>query len=403
MTWPPHRLDIGAGDAIRALLRCMAPPSLTGGVPGRLVCPSLRSAFHLLLSDLALAAGDEVAFSAITHPDMPRIARLHGLRALPVDLNPSTLAPDAAALARAVGPKTRLIVVAPLFGGLVDLAPIRTLADAAGALLVEDRAQAFAGPGDLAPGLADVSLHSFGMIKTATALGGGMLVARDPALVRRLAARQSTWPWQRRRAVARRAATGAALTVVQNRRVFGAVVAAAHVSGIDLDGLLARSVRGLRPGDDASFAAALELRPARALVATVEARLARFRGERLDRRCAIGDRLDAALPPAATPGRAALRRTHWLYPVRHADPPRLVTALRAQGLDASRGTTSIGIVEAPADRADLDPDAARAILDDVVFVPCYPDLDDEAVARLAATLVVLIEEGSPGVGATVAV
>src|SRR5436305_1973934 len=58
-----------------------------------LACYSVRSGFHLLLGVLDLPRGSEVLFSAVTHPDMPRIAEHHGLVAVPVDLEPATLAP----------------------------------------------------------------------------------------------------------------------------------------------------------------------------------------------------------------------------------------------------------------------------------------------------------------------
>ncbi len=391
--WPRHRIDVGAGEAVRALARCALPGGRSGedsirrlAGTGAIPCRSLRSGFHLLLTELALAPGDEVLFSAITHPDMPRIAALHGLRPVPVDLERTTLAPAAAVLERALGPRTRMIVVAHLFGGLVDLAPLRTLADRAGILLVDDHAQALADPADLGPGLADVSLYSFGMIKTATALGGGVIVARDRALAERLGRRHRSWPLQARRQYARRAAVALALVVVQNRRVYGAVAATARAARSDLDGLLGRLVRGFPPGDDAALMTALEKRPAPPLVATMAARLQRWPTARLGRRSRVGARLDAALAPAALPGRQAVRRTHWLYPVTPTNPAALVAALRSGGFDASRSTTSIAALPAPAERPDLDPEVARSLLERVVFVPVYPELDDATVQRLAALL-----------------
>src|SRR6266545_7787405 len=50
----------------------------TWGDPQGMVCLSVRSAFDLLLDALALEPGDEVAFTAVTHPDMVRIAEAHG-------------------------------------------------------------------------------------------------------------------------------------------------------------------------------------------------------------------------------------------------------------------------------------------------------------------------------------
>ena len=98
------------------------------GDPDGIVCLSVRSGFELLLETLQLEAGDEIAFSAITHPDMVRIAEARGLRVLPVDLDLTSLAPDSQALERALGPRTRLIVVAHLFGGSAALGHVAEIA-----------------------------------------------------------------------------------------------------------------------------------------------------------------------------------------------------------------------------------------------------------------------------------
>ena len=55
------------------------------------MCLSVRSGWDLLLHVLAWPAGSEVIVSAITHPDMIRILRAHGLVPVPVDVDLDTL------------------------------------------------------------------------------------------------------------------------------------------------------------------------------------------------------------------------------------------------------------------------------------------------------------------------
>lgn len=50
--------------------------------------------FDLLLQTLKLPQGSEVLCSAITIPDMLYVLRYHGLVAVPIDLDPETLAVD---------------------------------------------------------------------------------------------------------------------------------------------------------------------------------------------------------------------------------------------------------------------------------------------------------------------
>src|SRR5829696_5512804 len=93
-----------------------------------LVCLSVRSGWDLWLDAQGLRAGDEVLVSAITHPDMVRIIREHDLRAVPVDIDPETLAPRPWMLEAALTPRTRVVLVAHLFGGRMDLGGVAKFA-----------------------------------------------------------------------------------------------------------------------------------------------------------------------------------------------------------------------------------------------------------------------------------
>ena len=72
----------------------------------------------------------------------------------------------------------------------------RRVARRHGLLLVEDSAQAFAGPSSLVASGADVSLFSFGLIKTASAAGGAVVTVADAGLLARLRAAHRRWPRQ---------------------------------------------------------------------------------------------------------------------------------------------------------------------------------------------------------------
>jgi perosamine synthetase len=67
-----------------------------------------------------------------------------------------------------------------------------------------------------------------------------------------------------------------------------------------------------------------------------------------------------------------LRRTHWLFPVVVADPEALIFDLKKRGLDASQATSSIAVVEAPAEHSP--PTQVRRMMSGGVFLPLYPDL-----------------------------
>jgi dTDP-4-amino-4,6-dideoxygalactose transaminase len=146
-----------------------------------LICLSIRSGFDLLLSELALPAGSEVLIS-VTIPAMPRILAEHGLVPVPVDIDMSTLSVTAEALRNAVTPQTKAIVVAHLFGSRMDMEPVLAVAREYQLFVIEDCAQAYAGPTFKGHPESDVRMFSFGPIKTATTIGGAVLFIRDPVL-----------------------------------------------------------------------------------------------------------------------------------------------------------------------------------------------------------------------------
>ena len=159
---------------------------------------SVRSGFDLLLSALQLPRQSEVLMSALTVPDMVRITEHHGLVPVPVDLIEHGCTLSLESLRRSMTPMTRVLVVAHLFGTRNDMAPILEFAREHDLFVIEDCAQAYHGNlyrGDIG---ADASLFSFGPIKTATALGGGVMRLKSPALANRLRQIQYSYPVQNR-------------------------------------------------------------------------------------------------------------------------------------------------------------------------------------------------------------
>ena len=385
--------DISLADllfALRACLRARASgteqrvlDAWAGGESG-LVCLSVRSAFDLLLEALAFAPGDEVVVSAITHPDMVRVLEAHGLRALPVDLDPDTLTPRADLLERLSGPRTRALLVAHLFGARADLEPLADVSRRHDLLLIEDCAQSFRGPEESGSPFADISLFSFGAIKTATALGGCLAHVKDPGLLERMRRLHAQWPVQRRRDYAARVLKFVGLVALARPRPYWLFERSVRLARKDFDSFVADAVRGF-PGP--VLLARLRRRPSPALLALVERRLRRFDRSRLERRERLGEYVAHGLPPSLFhPGHAALERTHWVFPVVAPDRARLTDSLRRSGFDAATATSSLAAVRAPEDRPELAPTAAARIMSDIVFLPLYPELDETELDEMLAAV-----------------
>ena len=348
-----------------------------------LACYSVRSGFHLLLSALELPRGSEVLFSAVTHPDMPRIAEHHGLVPVPVDLDPATMAPTPTALARSISENSRVFVVAHLFGGHADMGPLADLCRANGILLVEDCAQAYQGPPDTGDERAAVSMFSFGILKTATALGGALFTVRDEALLERMRRIQLGWPVQARSAHVKRIAQTAAFLSLTRPTPYAAM---AGMLGPDFDRFVNTSVKAFPAGSTAELVLRLERQPSAPLLNLMAHRLESFDHARLLARAAAGETLAAMLPAGLHVGGAALGHSHWLFPVVAERPDALIAAVRALGFDAARSASSVKAITAPPDRRELEPARAREVMSRLVFVPAYPELPAGALDALAEAL-----------------
>jgi dTDP-4-amino-4,6-dideoxygalactose transaminase len=380
------RLDIGWSDLAFAVAACAglvrAPrttrPLLTRRADS-LVCLSVRSGLDLLLTELAWPAGSEVLVSAITIPDIPRILREHGLVPVPVDLDPETLAVDEVMLARVCSPRTRAVLVAHLFGARSPMDGIVAFAQARGLMVIEDCAQAFAADEFAGDARSDVRMFSFGPVKTATALGGGVLLVNDAALLARLRRRQAGWPTQPTSAFLRRVLKLGFFKPLVGAWIYGPLVAVLRVLGRNHDEIVTRAGRGFVGGN---FFARLRHQPCAALVLLLEHRLATYDPQRVVARAAAGERVLAALDNVRSIGAQALGRTHWLFPLSVAEREKLMRELWREGFDATCASSSLFALTAAAGQEPAH--AAEEAMASVLYVPVYPEMSAAQLDRLAA-------------------
>ena len=164
---------------------------------------------------------------------------------------------------------------------------------------------------------------------------------------------------------------------------YGLLLRGLALSGRDADAFVNGLVKAFPHRlDDASttdeFLRRLRRAPSAPLLRLMRRRLRRFDHERLARRATYGELAGATLPVTLKqPGRLALDRTHWVFPVLAADPDALVRELRDAGVDAARGTSSIDAITG----AGPIPTRACAVMDRIVFVPVYPELGEAGVTR----------------------
>lgn len=392
---PVLQLDIQGADFLAALGYCLMPGATAeaerrlharwGDPAYTLATTTLRSGLDLYLQALELPAGSEVLMSAITHPDMVEVVRHLGLVPVPVDIDPATMAPDMDALLNAVSDKSCVLVVAQLFGGHFPLDQVVEVCRANGIKLVEDCAQTFGG-GYAGHPDADISLFSFGPLKTRTALAGALMTVRDGATRDRMAALQAAYPEMGRADFAQRVLKYAVIRFLcSDARRWGRLCNAIARSGRDPNAVVRSWTRSL---NGAFRIERFRVRPGAPLLRLLERRLRE--GDRRDwvaRRAQVGAKLAARVAGVERLGAGCREPLHWLFPVVVANPAGTLARLFAGGFQAAPGLSNLDTFAPPADRPETTPLEARRILDGALILPMHPSLGDADLDRLADLLV----------------
>jgi dTDP-4-amino-4,6-dideoxygalactose transaminase len=305
--------------------------------------------------------------SAINVPDMATIARHHQLGVTPIDVDPKTAAPCLHSLHRAWSPQSRVLLVAHLFGSRFSLIPYADFAKERKLVLIEDCAQAYAGPEFRGHASADASLFSFGPIKASTALGGAIAVVRNSKLLEAVRASQLQYPLRSRWSFLRRTLKYAALHALSSRAIYGSLFTVSRILGKDPDRLINGAVRNFSGGD---LLVQLRKRPSASLLAFLAARVS-GRDSHWQQKAERGRELRGLLTDSVLcPGADVKPHTYWVFPVRSTNPPALIAALRDRGFDATQGQ-SLGAVEPLENRLALEPRESRELLRQVVFLPLH--------------------------------
>jgi perosamine synthetase len=390
---PRKRFDIGWIDLLRGMALCLWPQrrgtaqqraeAIWGEEGKTLACLSVRSGFDALLGTLDFPAGSEIAMSAVTIGDMARIAEEHGLVPVPVDVDLQHLAVDPELLVHAITPKTRALVVAHLFGSRMEMEEILRVAGERGLLVIEDCAQGYVADGYAGNPRSDVSLFSFGPIKTATALGGGLMRFRDRSLRTRVAAHQEGWPVQSRDRFGRRLFKYSLLKLLSWRLFFSAFTSACRMVGQNHDGIISASARGLA---GSGFFAKIRQRPSAPLLTLLTCRLRGYDARNIEKRASIARRVGNLLGETERPGKLARHHSHWIFPIMHPDPEGLMHHLWQSGFDATRGTSSLCAIAAPPDHSEKEISQAALLIQQILFLPVHTGLSHGDAKRLAQAI-----------------
>lgn len=144
-------------------------------------CAALEMSAQLCAFEL----GDEVVMPSHTFTASAYPYIKHGATLVWADIDPVTRVVTAETIARAITPRTRVVVVVHLYGYVADMPAILDLCRKHGLICIEDAAQAIGSELDRqrAGSFGDMAIFSFHSHKNLTTLGeGGMLYVRNPEL-----------------------------------------------------------------------------------------------------------------------------------------------------------------------------------------------------------------------------
>ncbi len=156
-----------------------------------------RSALFLTLYAMKqLSPRDEVVIPAFVCPSVGRAVVKAGLKAVLCDVGPGGSGLDLKSLERALSLRTLAVVTAHLYGYPNEITLILEVSHSAGAMVIEDTAQAFGAKfgGRYAGTIADAGVFSFGMSKVLWSIGGGLIVTSNPEVGRHVDRALATFP-----------------------------------------------------------------------------------------------------------------------------------------------------------------------------------------------------------------
>ena len=398
---------------------------------------SVRSLMDLWLRVQRYPVGSQIIVSPpITVPAVLRVLEYHQIEIVPIDLPTTTTSTsDKAdqtncpaivtvdcdsieqAILKADPNKVVAILVVHVFGMMTatdaEMQRLRILADHQNILLMEDCAQVYSGGGGsgssdtnltttslvavASPSCAHVSFYSFGLIKTCTSLGCGIVVIRDkPVLVESMQRFQTAcYPVQPIARYRYQILKAFVLHMIADSPViYGCIMTLCEQGlGLNFDRLATRLLRSFgdaATGDDTrSMMDTIRCQPSTAMLALLYRRLLqhtavsstiRARRERCRR---ISKILFANHSSLSIPHFHESNPLHafWLYPVLSTNPSALCAYLKSHGFDATCGASQLMCV------GEAHCPKAHELMEQVVYLPILsPALTNTRLSQLERAL-----------------
>ncbi|MBB2150385.1 aminotransferase class I/II-fold pyridoxal phosphate-dependent enzyme [Pedobacter gandavensis] len=352
---PRGKLDLNFQDIFVGIGYCLADLFPGGNKQpvfpkkrDQLVTLSVRTALDLLLTALNYPPGTEVLVSNINIPDMFNIIRAHQLVPIPLSVSRDSLSIDLEELESAINPASKLLLLSPLFGGIMDMEAIIGIAKKHQLMVIEDAAQAFMGDcpdhfpsWDTAhPGHpeTDALLYSFGLIKTNTAISGALIKIKDPDLYIKIKQLNDGLSRQKTSVYLKKLFKVLFMKVLTINSCYTLFYHLITGLGKDFDEVLTGFTRGF-PGNDPLKK--IRFRPCLANHWLLERKWNHFSPSRIEDRKQLAEDLLSGLPEAQKIGFLNKNHSYWVLPIECDDPDGMIRELRKHGFDATAKASSL--------------------------------------------------------------
>jgi len=395
--YPRLQLDITWANLIKTLLSFGQIPDINQSLANIqsfwqvdkevVVTFSVRTAFDLLLQSLKIPRCSEVLISAINIGDMVEIIKLHGLIPVPVDISLLSAEPSLELLNKLVSSKTKILLVAHLFGTIFNLQPYVEFCQKHNLILIEDCAQAFAGKKYYGHPQADVGLFSFGPIKSCTALGGAVALVRDKTIAKNMLYLQEQYPKKSEYWFFQRVLKFLCLKLLSIPWIYCQLLYLLQILGYDVDSAINSTTRGFSKGD---LLSKIRYRPPHHLLWLIAHRLSECQG--FSYRLETAEKFFNILRTnIIIPGVKADYNSFWLVPILVAETELMLLKLRENSFDATRGNTSLIVIETCSNHREFPfPENAKYLMEHILYLPVNQNVPETELHRLAQCINVLI-------------
>lgn len=345
--FPRYQFDIDSKDLILGLLSYSLPldkNSLEQSIlktwkkPHIKISFTVRTALDSFLTSLNLPKDSGVLMSRINILDMVKIIENHNLKVTSVDFRLDDLSVPIENIKKSITNKTKILIIAQLFGAIHDLEDIAKLCKEYNIILIEDCAQAFCGTKYYGSPYADISLFSFGVIKSTTALGGAIIVSKSQKHIDIMNKIESSYPTKSEFFFFKRLLKYLLLKIMLTPFIYGFLFKILKLLNHDIDNTINKFSKSFPKGDITSH---IQFKPSLHLLFLLNRQLNQEKNDiKFQKREAIARDFIALLNNSIVIGNMAKHNSFWLIPILTKNPKKLQERLLAYGFDSTQGKQS---------------------------------------------------------------